>query len=504
MSEHIRSEDCPQGSAPPYPGKKTKKNVEGVEQSKSEYTDKIISDWVGHFVNKERYQNTPWSVKTRYLKRYLKPLGVGMQVAKEKLIAVERKAAEEMDTVEIIDEEMEIDVRPGPDSTQRAKDSYIRDCLELTDHELFERARDLPDYVINSIRYKHREKDYFLAMPDDELFGRYEQVSVYTRSTSEFTERYREFVDKYMDDNFSQSSSQDILMKQSQTPASVQSSEVYKSRLSHLSYEQRSERLVMKSIRETVNELNKTPEGKKQADICIPGVSHPVYGDPGLGLNLSRKNATKEMKAKLLSGEEVTLKKPVSKRRQIFPKSVEEIAREHWLENTIPEPAKHTGKAVEEGGETVPKRYQDRTDDECYVQFRESCAGKVHCEMIKVAEEMVDKLTTRKDSIDKHRRLVYAQELPEKFPSLSWYIRQRPPETKPLCDHTTGLCHICEAARKNFDSLVKAAKNKCSCSLKSCPMWFCVCPLPENDDDEDMPCSCPPCECDICSSCQVS
>ena len=113
------------------------------------------------------------------------------------------------------------------------------------------------------------------------------------------------------------------------------------------------------------------------------------------------------------------------------------------------------------GGETIPKRYQDRTDDECYVQFRESCAGKVHCEMIKVAEEMVDKLTTRKDSIDKHRRLVYAQELPEKFPSLSWYIRQRPPETKPLCDHTTGLCHICEAARKNFDSLVKAAKNKC-------------------------------------------
>ena len=123
--------------------------------------------------------------------------------------------------------------------------------------------------------------------------------------------------------------------------------------------------------------------------------------------------------------------------------------------------------------------------------------------MVKVAEEIVRKVTSRKDSIDKQRRLEYAHSLPEKFPSLSWYIRQRPPETKPLCDHTTGLCHICEAARKNFDSLVKAAKRTCSCSQKSCPMWFCACPVPENDD-EDIRCSCPPCECDICSSCQVS
>ena len=54
MAEHIRSEDCPPGSAPPYPGKKTKKNVEGVELSKSEFTDKIISDWVRHFEDKEK------------------------------------------------------------------------------------------------------------------------------------------------------------------------------------------------------------------------------------------------------------------------------------------------------------------------------------------------------------------------------------------------------------------------------------------------------------------
>ena len=180
-----------------------------------------------------------------------------------------------------------------------------------------------------------------------------------------------------MEDNFANSSSQEILMKSSQTPAVIQNSEIYKSRLSHLNYEERSERLVMRNIRETVKELNKTPEGKKQVRMFIAGVSHPVYGDPGLGLNKKLKSETKQMKAKLLSGEEVTLSVANKSKRKVFPGSVEDIAREHWLENTIPEPAKHTGKAIEDGGETLPKRYQDRTDSECYGQFKESCRGKV-------------------------------------------------------------------------------------------------------------------------------
>ena len=214
MAEHIRSEDCPAGSAPTYPGKKTKKMKRAWSYPRASLREKIIIDWVRHLEDKARYQNTPWSVKTRYLKRYLKPLGVGTQVAKEKLILIQRKLAEENDAVQIISEEMEVDVTPGPESTQWAKDCYVRDCLVLTDQRLFERARDLPKYVINSTKYKQTEKDYFLAMPDEELFGRYQQVSSYTRNTTKFKERNGEFVDKYMDDNIAQSSSQDILMKQ--------------------------------------------------------------------------------------------------------------------------------------------------------------------------------------------------------------------------------------------------------------------------------------------------
>ena len=214
-------------------------------------------------------------------------------------------------------------------------------------------------------------------MTDEELFENYDRVSSYTRCTEVFKERQKKFAGKYMEDNFANSSSQEILMKSSQTPAVIQNSDFYKSFLSHLNYEERSERLVMRNIRETVKELNKTPEGKKQAKMFLAGVSHPVYGDPGLGLNKTMKFETNQMKAKLLSGEEGTLNVANKSKRKVFPGSVEDIAREHWLENTIPEPAKHTGKAIEDGGETLPKRYQDKTDNECYGQFMESC-GKKH------------------------------------------------------------------------------------------------------------------------------
>ena len=74
MAENIVNEDCPPGKAPFFPGKKSRKNPGGVELSKSEFTDKVIRDWVKYFANKDKYQNTPWSVRTRYLVQFLKPL----------------------------------------------------------------------------------------------------------------------------------------------------------------------------------------------------------------------------------------------------------------------------------------------------------------------------------------------------------------------------------------------------------------------------------------------
>ena len=76
-------------------------------------------------------------------------------------------------------------------------------------------------------------------------------------------------------------------------------------------------------------------------------------------------------------GKESILKEVEKEKRTEFPNTVQDLARNHWMENTIPEPAKHTGKAVEVEGETVPTRYQDKTDRECYENFKEECQDLV-------------------------------------------------------------------------------------------------------------------------------
>ena len=83
-------------------------------------------------------------------------------------------------------------------------------------------------------------------------------------------------------------------------------------------------------------------------------------------------------------------------------------------------------------------------------------------------------------------------------PCLDWYVSQRPPGTKALCDNTTGLCHLCEAAKTNFTTLVKAVKRLCDCGTNSFSNWFSVCATDSDEEDgEDQPCSCLSCELNI-------
>ena len=515
--KEIRIEDCLQGKAPKFPGKKSKDNKNGTELSKSEFIDVVIEDWIRHHFdnNREKYRNTQWAHKTNYLVQYLRPLGVARSEATKRLIKTETKLEEDIRNNEVSESQdllsMDMDIEtekilglPWDEMSRSKQEQEIVHWMTFSDVELFDSDKDVREEVKRSSRYKQREKAFFLAMSDSDLFERYfDKLSTFVKDCKEVRERYKRFTENYMDENFTLSSSQDILEKLSQTPSSVQHSDVYKERLRHLSFEERSQKLVMKNIKDTITALNKTPEGRKQAEIFIAGVSHPVYGDPGLGLSWSAKKRAKEMKQKLLREKEATLKLPEKKSREIFPKNVEEIARMHWIEITIPEPAKQTGKVVEEDGETVPTRYQDRTDRECYNSFSEDCADQVRSEMTKKSEELIRQLIGRPDTADKQRRMEYAQTLTDKFPGLVWYIKQRPKETKPLCDHTTGLCHLCEAAKKNFSFIVQAVKRNCSCGTTSCPNWYCACPFPE-DGEAVAPCSCPPCECNSCSSCQVS
>ena len=511
MPDIIRREDCPPGRALAYPGKKTRNNPDGTVLSKMEYVDKIIPEWIKHFEDKERYKRTPWSTKSAYLVIYMTPIGIGYQATKKKLMEIERKLADETEEEELTrslstqSKEMDIDEKEVTESNEQSRvktDFEIDKFLELlSDAEMFESKKDIPEYIKNTKKYKKREERYYLALEDARLLDIFDTIPPRIKNLEEFKPRQRHFVDQYIEEHFGQSSSQEILMQLPQTPSVVRYSEAVSNRLCHLSFEERSEKLVMQNIRDTVTELNKTPEGKKQAVEIIAGVSHEVYGDSGLGLTRWMKDKVKKIKGKLLSGEESTLVADRVQERQIFPPSVKFIGREHWLDNTIPEPAKHSGKAIVEEGETVPLRYQDRTDREMYESFKEDCKQKIEVEMAKHAVNMKKKLSDRKDSEDKQRRQDYADSLPQQFPSLDWYVKQRPTETKPLTDHTTGLCHLCEAAKMNYTNVVKAFKTKCSCGTKHCPNWSCACPI-ANDDEEETRCLCS-CECEVCMSCQV-
>ena len=426
--EGIRSEDCPDDTAPVYPGKKSRNKPNGSSLTKSEYILKAIDIWVKHFDDSDRYHNTAFGNKVTYLKLYLKNLHIGSSEIKEKLLAVENLLAEKTEdenlanSQNLLNNEMEVDMDDGSEPVNTdimlsrwEREQELEKLMQLSDEEIFGGGFQVSEHLKQSRKYKQREKSFFLSKTDQELFNIYNKLPTHIRNIDEFKERHTRFVEIYMEDNFSQSSSQEILLQLSQTPAAVQSSEAFKERLSHLSFQERSERLVMKNIKDTLKELNKTPEGRKQSKLIIAAVSHPVFGDPGLELDERTRKETKSCKQNLLTGKENTLKLDDHKKRKVFPASVEAIAREHWMENTIPEPAKHRGKAKEADGETLATRYQDKTDKEFFENFKEECKDKVKIEMTKISRELIAKLGGRPETADKMRRLQYAQQLIERF-----------------------------------------------------------------------------------------
>ena len=97
---------------------------------------------------------------------------------------------------------------------------------------------------------------------------------------------------------------------------------------------------------------------------------------------------------------------------------------------------------MQDGAETVPTRLQDMTDGECYHDYKDEYEAEVGRVMELHGEKLQDKVRQWPYSEDKQRRLAFAEEVKTKFPSLSWYILQKPAEVRPMHDHTTGDSHI--------------------------------------------------------------
>ena len=217
------------------------------------------------------------------------------------------------------------------------------------------------------------------------------------------------------------------------------------------------------------------------------------------------------MKVRLLTGKDQILTPLPKARRDVFPAEVKQIAREHWLEHTIPEPAVQRRmirqqkqlKEGEQAVESTPTRWQHLTSEEQYANFKEDCKEKVKAEMEKKVVKDREKVMRRSASEDKERRLERLKTLSECFPGPKWYSEQKPDEVKTLVDHTTGLGRVCEATSLNYQTLSKALKRLCACKTR--PNWICLC-QPDGDGDgtgDDMQeCQCG-CSCDDCLACQV-
>ena len=234
------------------------------------------------------------------------------------------------------------------------------------------------------------------------------------------------------------------------------------------------------------------------------------FGTPALPGHSSWRldEEAKEMKQKLMTGVDPILTPPAKARKDMFPPAVKQMAREHWLSTTIPEPSvnrrmKRKERPLKEGeqaAETVPTRWQHMTAEEQYSSFKEDCEEKVRVEMDKKAATDGVKVSKRPESEDKTRRLERLVEVPGYFPGRKWYSEQKPEEVKPLVDHTTGLCRVCEAASLNYNTLSKALQRLCTCNTRLCPNWTCLCRADEEEEEQECQCGC---SCDDCLACQV-
>ena len=157
---------------------------------------------------------------------------------------------------------------------------------------------------------------------------------------------------EFFEDNFKNSSIEEILSSVSKFPQVVLGSRLFQSLLSNVSKHERSEIVVMQSVMETLKLLShdQSHEAKTQRKIIGASLTSLEFGVPKIGLTRREEQDAIEMKKKLLSGESSVMMLPAKKPRQIFPPEVLQLAVEHWERTTIVDPGKQRriGKRIKD------------------------------------------------------------------------------------------------------------------------------------------------------------
>ena len=485
--------DSPAEKAPKYPGRWSRNNKNGSEITKEEYLQQKTDEWYEHVRKKPAYSSTAMGNKALSLyvhlresysnrkrskidqdecRRLLENTEAKVRKMEETEETEEGEAPEqerveeemeegdreqqvevvvagdggvvERDSIEMEENDQEWTPRKGRDRTEK----MVNELLKKPKEELFQGVEESMNSPLErSYKIKERKEEYSREVcaqkTDMELFGPDSDISLSVTESKAFKERAEQLAETFCQNK----EEAEILRALPDSPEEVRQSKFVKDRLSLLTKKEKSEKVVMESVRETMDKLklNKSPASREQQLVIAAAVTSSEYGVPGLGLNQKDEKEVNEMKAKLMQEEEKILKKPEKAVRQVFPRGVVEVAEQHWESITTTEPGKHRRhtKAVKDGDETVPTRYQTMTNEEAYQSFHESCADDIKVLMEEHGQSMEAVVAQRPESSDKQYRLQLARErVPGKFPSLSWFISKRPREVKPMDDHTTGLCKV--------------------------------------------------------------
>ena len=388
LKDEISAEDCPRELAEAYPGKFNKNNLGGSTQTKQEYKKKAVQDWVANFGDKNSYQNTSLANKTRYLVLHLKNLNVKYKEAQKLLVEAEveekkeDREKEEKEREECCEgdenrgQEYSVGEKSGaneggegemeetgelPEVVQSTVDEDMMDFedeveagrnIDFEDKQNSKEASEESDSDDDCI-VKRRVNNFdskstwqkrasinfelkkYMEKTDIELFESDLKVPEFVEKSKKYKKRKLQYIEQKVN---SYENSQEILENFSQAPSLIE--EALRRRLVHLTNQEKSARLLVKTLSDTLARLKLTPgrEARKQELTILAAVSHHRWGAPALQCNTSwrQDKEAREMKVRLLTGADQVLTPSEKPKRQIYPVSVEKVAEKHWMDTTIP------------------------------------------------------------------------------------------------------------------------------------------------------------------------
>ena len=506
-TEHLKVSDCDLPPAEKYPGKKYRQNPTGSSDfaTKNEWVENEASKWYEKMKDHPKFDSTPIYKKADCLKNHLRKLNVAISEARKIIVKIEERNVSDSESESDDDGNDKESDTEEMDTEDNVGD--VPDDMEVeASQDMFANSEDEDEETMTRVQIEAMI-DRVLSKPIADVIAEESSLHDCVLASRRYKTAKNNYINSYIDTELQGMSSQDVLENFTQIPSYITDSDVFKMKLENLPNSKKSEKRILKNVNETLRLLREsgTHEANEQRKVITSALYDARFGFPKLNETRATKTEAKNLKSNLRSGVSQDLKPSKRNSSDYFPDSVKQIADKCWRTNcTVVEPGKHSRpKAnIKDGTETIPAIYQTLTDKEAYATFEDMYKQDVSAAMEVECLGLMEKLNKSSDSIQKQKKMEFVQRKKTRFPSMSWFLSQKPKETKARSDHCTGLCRNCEEPQLNFDVLRKFKKSLCYCKTKRCPNWVCSCDLDDNDEVVEG-CDCEPCFCNDCLQCQV-